>query len=203
MRTRHSWRPKPKPPQLLFRINHHIRVPELVVIDETGHNLGVLPTSQALALAEEHGFDLVEVFPKGTPPVAKLLNYGQLQYEEQKKKRLQKAKQKNFELKGIRLSLRIGKHDLENRLHQAEEFLQAGHPIKIELPLRGRERNYGATGRQQIGHFAQQLKHLAEAEEGVQDQFGRLSLTLRPTKKLDQEMDEPENKKSRNQEIKK
>ena len=194
MRTKRHWRPKPKPPQFLYRINDHIRVPELMVIDEEGNHLGVLPTPQALALARERGFDLVEVFPKGKPPVAKFLNYGQLQYEEQKKKRLQKVKQKNLEMKGIRLSLRIGKHDLENRLRQAEEFLQTGHPIKLELPLRGRERHYSAMGRQQITAIAEQLKAWGEPEDRVQDQFGRLSLTLRPTKKISQELDEKNTK---------
>lgn len=160
-----------------------------------------MTTIKARAIAEDHGFDLAEVFPKANPPVAKLLNYGQLQYEEQKKKRLQKAKQKNLEIKGIRLSLRIGKHDLENRVHQAEEFLQAGHPVKVELPLRGRERHYSAMGRQQILAFAKQLETVGQPEDSVQDQFGRLSLTLRPTKKSEPESSDQENKKIRNQEI--
>lgn len=182
MRTRRHWRPKPKIEQPLYRVNEHIRAPQLLVIDEHEAILGVMDTRQAIEAAFERGLDLVEVHPKGNPPVAKILNYGQLQYEEQKKKKTQKLKQKNLEIKCIRLSLRIGKHDLDNRLRQTEEFLEEGHQVRLELVLRGRERRYVDMGKQLLNNIVQQLAEKAEREGPLSIQDGRISQIIRASK---------------------
>ncbi len=132
-------RKKWKPDKTLFRANQHIRVPELRVIDDKGAMLGVLPTADAIAKAKAAGFDLVEVNPKATPPMAKFLDFGKFQYEQEKQKQKQKAKTKKVDIKGLRLSFRIGAHDREVRLNQALGFFEKGHKVKIDLFLRGRE----------------------------------------------------------------
>lgn len=132
-------RKKWKPDKTQFRANQHIRVPELRVIDDKGVMLGILPTAEAHAKAQEAGFDLVEVNPKANPPIAKFLDFGKFQYEQEKLKQKQKAKTKKVDVKGIRLSFRIGDHDRLVRLNQALGFFEKGHKVKIDLFLRGRE----------------------------------------------------------------
>lgn len=141
-----------------YRINQYIKVPEVRVIDENGENIGVMPTGQALALAEEKGMDLVEVSPVAQPPVAKIINYSKLKYEEEKSRRKQIARQKKVEVKGIRLSLRIGEHDQETRLKQAQKFLNDGDKVKVELILRGREKQHTALAREIIKKFVDSLQ---------------------------------------------
>lgn len=116
-----------------------IRIPQVTVIDDTGKNLGVLPTDQALRLAQERGLDLVEVAPNARPPVCKILDYGAYQYRLEKAERKQKVKQKRIEVKGVRLTFKIGEHDLAHRVSIARKFLDGGDKVKIEMILRGRE----------------------------------------------------------------
>ena len=127
------------------------------MIDEKNSNLGTLETFQALALAEERGLDLVEVNPKGNLPVCKILDYGAYQFQQEKQERKHKAKQKKIEVKCIRLTLTIGKHDLEVRRKQAEKFLNNGHKVKIEMMLHGREIAHQDLGRQIIFQFIKEL----------------------------------------------
>jgi len=140
---RKIWRrAKPKDEGKIFRLNWQIRVPEVFLIDENNINVGVMPTSQALKIAGEADLDLVEVNPKGNPPVAKILDFGQFKYERDKKAHKQKVQQKKVDIKGIRLSLRISQHDLEIRQEQARKFIERGDKLKIELGLRGREKQH-------------------------------------------------------------
>lgn len=159
-----------------FNLNRQIRVPQVVLIDETGANMGIKPTAEALRLADERGFDLVEVNPAANPPVAKLLDSGQWQYELEKQRKKQKARQKKTGLKGVRLSLRIGEHDLETRRGQARRFLAEGHKVKVEIVLRGRERGFSDAGRRIMQDFVQSLGEGAFIEQPFSKQGGKLSL---------------------------
>lgn len=157
-------RRKWKPDKTVFRANQHIRVPELRVIDGKGNMLGVLPTAEALAKAKEAGFDLVEVNPKAEPPIAKFLDYGKFQYEQEKLKQKQKSKTKKVDVKGIRLSFRIGDHDREVRLNQSVGFLDKGHKVKIDLFLRGRENAFAKDAISMVHQFITDLKASIEEE---------------------------------------
>lgn len=127
------------------------------MIDETGKPLGVLDTGKALALAQEKGLDLVEVAPMARPPVCKILNYGAFQFQLEKKERKAKAHQKKVELKGIRLTFKIGQHDKDTRKKQSLKFLDDGHKIQLEMRLRGRENAHKDLARQQMEQFAKDL----------------------------------------------
>ena len=117
-----------------------IRVPQVRVRDEDGSQLGVMPTHQALAMAQERGFDLVEVAPTAAPPVAKFLDYGQYKYELTKRDKEAKRKQRAVEFKEVRLTPKIGIGDFETKVHRAIEFLEDGDRIKVTVRFRGRER---------------------------------------------------------------
>ncbi|OGF18545.1 translation initiation factor IF-3 [Candidatus Falkowbacteria bacterium RIFCSPLOWO2_12_FULL_45_10] len=151
-------RPKPKPQIEFYRTNEQIRVPEVRVIDDAGGMLGIMPVAKAIALAREQELDLVEVFPKAQPPVAKITDYGRMRYQKEKQLQKQKAKQKKIEVKDIRLSLRISPHDLDLRLQQAIKFLERGDKLKIEIILKGREKQLSGKGVEIIKNFVNKLK---------------------------------------------
>jgi translation initiation factor IF-3 len=161
----------------LYRSNMQILAPEVRVIDENGENLGVLPTSKALAIATERGYDLVEVDPRPVPPICKILNFGQFKYEKEREQRKQKSKAKQVEVKGIRLSVRIGAHDIETRMRTAEKFLEDGDKLKIEIIMRGRERAHADVARNVINAFVAKLqaKFPLNIEQPLQAQGGQLT----------------------------
>lgn len=164
----------------LVRINERIRVPEVRVIDEQGENLDAMPTERAIALARERGYDLIEVNPKAQPPICRLLDYKQFKYEQEKARRLQKAHAKKVEVKGVRLSLRIGEHDRDLRLKKAGEFFDDGNRVAVEIILRGRERAYGATAREVIQKFVENLRtdYDLSIDQPLSVQGGRFSLVV-------------------------
>lgn len=163
-----------------YRVNHFINVPELRVIDENGINAGILPTHKALALAEERGFDLVEVNPVASPPIAKILNYGQFKYEKEKELKKQKSRSKEVEIKGVRLSTRIGAGDRAVRLKQATEFLQEGNKVKVEIILKGRERQFAHLANEVILQFVESVKQIipCHIEQDLTRQGGKISLVI-------------------------
>lgn len=130
---------KKEEPKKEYKCNTDITVPEVLVLDKAGANIGIMKTSAAIAMAQEQGLDLVEINPKSNPPVAKVIDFGQFRYAQEKEARLQKAHQHVVDIKGIRLSLRIGQHDIDIRHNQALKFLNDGHKVKVEMMLRGRE----------------------------------------------------------------
>lgn len=153
-----------KPDKTVFRANQKIRSEELRVIDHEGNMLGVLPTAEAYTRAEAAGYDLVEVNPKANPPIAKFLDYGKFQYEQEKLKQKQKAKTKKIEVKGVRLTFRIGDHDREVRLNQSQKFLEKGHKVKIQLVIRGRENAYAKDAIEMVKQFVEDLKSTMETD---------------------------------------
>lgn len=120
------------------RVNHQIRATELRVVDETGANLGVIPLKEALERAIAAGLDLIEISPNANPPVAKIMDYGKFQYDQNKKQKASKAKAHTVEVKSIQMTIGTGEHDLELKAKKASEWLKQGNRIKVDLFLRGR-----------------------------------------------------------------
>ncbi len=168
---------KPKPTTVIYAVNENIRFPELRVITDEGDHLGVLKTPEALQKAREMEQDLVIIQPKAEPPVAKIVDFGKYKYEKEKENRKQKAKAKNVEVKGIRLSVRIGAHDLDVRRDQAKKFLEEGDKVKIEIILRGREKRHGDLAEKIIQEFAASLNQQLpiKTEQPITRQGGQLT----------------------------
>jgi translation initiation factor IF-3 len=137
-----------------LRINDMIRVREVRVIDDEGQQLGVLPTTEALALAQGKGLDLVEVAANAVPPVCRILDYGQYKYELQKREREAKRKQKSQTFKEIRLRVKIDVNDLRTKLRRAGEFLDEGDRVKVTVQFRGREMSHANLGRDLLDRAA-------------------------------------------------
>lgn len=161
-------------------MNENIRAPELrVIVDGEGH-LGTMPRDEALAMARERELDLVVIQPKTEPPIAKIIDFGKFKYEKDKQTRQQKAKQKTVEVKGVRLSVRIGTHDLSVRKEQAKKHLEKGDKIKVEIILRGRERRHGDLARQVIENFVASLNEdiPVKTEQPATRQGGQLTCII-------------------------
>ena len=178
---------KKKPKQdakKIFRYNESIRAPELRVIGSEGEDLGVLSLAQALERSRDDGLDIVEVSPKATPPVARIIDYGKFKYQQEKQAQKQKLKQKKTEVKGIRLTPRIGEHDLEMRRKRVMEFLSDGDKVKIELVLRGREHQHTARAKESLLEFVSGVKEEKDVvvEQDITKQGGRLSVIIAPKK---------------------
>lgn len=160
-----------------YLTNARIKAEEVHVIDDEGNDLGTLPTAEAIALATSKEMDLVEVSPKAKPPVCKILDYGQFKYQKEKEAKKRKAQSKEVELKSVRLSVRIGSGDFDVRLAQASKFLDKGQKVKVELPLRGREKAHKDVAQQVVERFITALKEKYElrVEQGVKYQAGRMT----------------------------
>ena len=168
----------PKKP--LARINERIKVPEVRVIDSTGKQIGVMPIAEALATAREQGMDLVEISPKAIPPVAKLINFDKFRYQQDKLVQAQKKHQKKVEVKGIRLSVRIGQHDLEVKAKSAIKFLGDKNRVKIEMRLRGRERANIQLALDQIKKFMELITVSYVMETSPKRMGGLITTILSP-----------------------
>ncbi len=123
------------------RANEEIKTKKVRVIDPDGENIGVKPTEEARELAREHDLDLVEVAPKASPPVAKIIDFGKYKYEQQKKQKASKSKQ--VETKTVQVKIGTSEHDLELKANRASDWLDEGHRVKLELYLRGRAKSLG------------------------------------------------------------
>lgn len=143
----------PEPVGKLYRANEQISTPEVRVIDDAGGMMGVMKTADAIRLAHEKGSDLVEINPKAEPPVCRILNFGHFKYQKEKEARKQKTHAHVTEVKGVRLSIRIGEHDLEIRKQQGIRFLERGDKLKVELMMKGRERAFRGRAEEVVKNF--------------------------------------------------
>jgi translation initiation factor IF-3 len=179
---RRTWRKAKPKPEKRFRANEQIRIPSVFLIDENGERLGEFNTAEALERARDIGLDLVEVNPTARPPVVKIMDYGQFKYEQEKKKHKQKVAQKKVDTKGVRLSVRISKHDFELRIRQAKKFLSQGNKLKIEMVLRGRERAHPGKAEEVVRDFVEEIKQEEElnivTEQELTKQGGRFTMVI-------------------------
>lgn len=147
------------------QINEEIRDKELRVIDHDGTQLGILSLDEALQLAGERKLDLVNIAPTANPPVCRILDYGKYRYEQQKKEKEARKKQKNIEVKEIRLSTFIEEHDLMVKANNAVKFLKEGDKVKVSLRFKGREKDYVSVGQQVMSKFSEAIAQVGIVEK--------------------------------------
>lgn len=135
-------------------INEEIREKEIRVIGPDGTALGIMSSKEALQIAKKDNLDLVNISPKAVPPVCKIMNYGKYRFEQAKREKEAKKKQKIVEIKEIRLSLKIDTHDFETKVNQAKKFLEHGDRVKVAIRFRGREIAHPELGNATIKRFA-------------------------------------------------
>jgi translation initiation factor IF-3 len=154
-----------------------IRIPQVRVIDEEGNQLGVMPTPRALEMAQERGYDLVEVAPMAQPPVTRFLDFGQYKYELTKREKEAKKRQR-VGFKEVRLTPKIGSGDFETKVHRAIEFLEEGDRIKVTVRFRGRELTHPEIGRNLLTRFTEQIKDHGVVERAPLLEGKQMHLTV-------------------------
>jgi translation initiation factor IF-3 len=160
-----------------------IRIPTVRVVDENGTQLGVMPTAQALSMAQERGYDLVEVAPMASPPVTRFLDFGQFKYEQAKREKEAKRRSRAVEFKEVRLRPKIGQGDFETKVHRAVEFLGEGDRIKVAVQFRGRELTHPEIGRNLLNRFAEAIKDHGTVDRPPLLEGRAMSMTVTSTHK--------------------
>jgi len=159
---RKNYRRAPVQPKRQYHLNEQITAEKVRLIDESDQHIGVVSLTEALERALAAEMDLIEINPSADPPVCQINDFGRVRYMEEKELRKQKAKQKKVEVKGLRLSVRIGKHDLDVRVKQAMSFLEDNDKVKLEIVMRGRERQHTELAKEVLQTFLGALQ-----EEGL------------------------------------
>jgi len=162
-------------------INEQIRDKEVRVIGEEGQQLGIMSSREALAMAEEAGLDLIKIAPTAKPPVCKIADYGKFKYEQMRREKEAKKKQKVIEVKEIRLSPNIDTNDLNTKSNAARKFLTKGDKVKVSLRFRGREMAHMNTSKHILDDFAETLSDIAVIDKAPKVE-GR-SMTMYLTEK--------------------
>lgn len=145
-------------------INEEIRDREVRVVDQNGEQLGIMPTQQALTLAEERQLDLVKIAPQARPPVCKLMDYGKFRFEQSKREREIRKNQKVITIKEVRLSATIEDHDVDVKFKNAVKFLKDGNKVKVTIRFRGRQITHSEIGREVMRDFAEKIKNYGTVE---------------------------------------
>ncbi|GAC1534194.1 MAG: translation initiation factor IF-3 [Herpetosiphon sp.] len=162
------------------RVNRRIRVPQVRVIGEEGEQLGIMPTFQALEMAEERGLDLVEVAPNADPPVCRLMDYGKYLYDQQKKDREARKNQKTVDIKEVRLSPNSDEHYIEVKTTQARQFLQEGDKVKFTVRFRGRQLAHTNIGMEMLEQIAETLRDVSVVEQRPMPEGKSYTLLIAP-----------------------
>ncbi|MCV3768380.1 MULTISPECIES: translation initiation factor IF-3 [unclassified Rhizobium] len=162
------------------RANREIRVPRVQLIDAEGQNRGVVPTDQALALAEEAGLDLVEISPNNEPPVCKILDLGKLKYATQKKAAEARKKQKIIEIKEIKMRPNIDTHDYEVKMRAIQRFFEEGDKVKVTLKFRGREMAHMELGMKLLHQVRDDTQAIAKVEAEPKLEGRQMMMVLAP-----------------------
>ena len=163
-------------------INDQIRFREVQVIDENGEKLGRMNINQALDLATEKNLDLVLVSPNSDNPVCKIMNYGKHKFEQAKREKESKKKQKTVELKEIRVTPNIEEHDFNFKAKNAKKFLSDGNKVKITVRFRGRELNYVKLGEEVVNQFVEALNEVSTLEKRPLLEGKNMFIILAPNK---------------------
>ena len=146
-------------------INEQIRAKEVQIIDDEGQKVGPISLDEALDMAYDKKLDLVLVAPNAEPPVCKLMNYGKYKFEQAKREKEAKKKQKTFELKEIRITPNIEEHDFGFKAKNARKFLEDGNKVKITVRFRGRELNYVKQGEDVLNRFIEELSDISSPDK--------------------------------------
>jgi translation initiation factor IF-3 len=162
------------------RINEHIRVREVRLIDETGQNVGVVPTIDARQRAFDAGLDLVEVSPDAVPPVCKILDFGKYKYQEQKKAAEARKNQKVVEIKEIKMRPGIDDHDYDVKMRSIKRFFDEGDKVKITLRFRGREMAHTELGMDVLKRVKVDVEAIAKVESEPRFEGRQMVMILAP-----------------------
>src|ERR1043166_5978705 len=166
-------------PEQGLRINHRIRVPEIrVILDE--EQLGIMPTHEALRLAEEKGLDLVEISPRAFPPVCRIMDFGKYKYEEAKKKQQARKRASTVETKEIKFRPKTEEHDMAFKVKHVRRFLEGGNKVRLAVVFRGREITHPQTGMAVLNRVVEMCSDIAAVEATPNMEGRRMIMVIAP-----------------------
>ncbi|MDI6772519.1 MAG: translation initiation factor IF-3 [bacterium] len=165
-----------------IRINDRIRAREVRLIGPGSEQLGIVPTREALTRAQEHNLDLVEVAPTASPPVCKIMDYGRYKYEQSKRDRDAHRKSRGGDLKGMRMSPKIGEHDFQVKIRRVAEFLKDGDKVRVAMWFRGREMAHPKVGEVLLQRLAQEVAEVGVVEGTPKLEGRNMIMLLAPRK---------------------
>ena len=163
-----------------LQINEQIRDREVRVVGPEGDQLGVMSSKDALKLADEKNLDLVKIAPQATPPVCKIIDYGKFRFEQSKRDKEARKNQRIVDIKEIRLSLNIDKHDIETKKKHATRFLEEGNKVKVSIRFRGREMGHPEIGLAIMRSFATEMADVANVERAAKLEGRTMLMFLAP-----------------------
>ncbi len=164
-------------------MNGAIRAKEVRVVAPDGEQIGVKTIREALWLAEQLDLDLVEVAPNAKPPVCRLMDYGRYKYEQSVKQREARKKQTRTTIKELRMRVRIGDHDFDITRRKAQDFLEAGDKVKVNIRFRGRENERPGVGRDLLQRLAGNLAEFGTVEQEPKKEGGTMTMVLAPIRR--------------------
>ena len=162
------------------RVNEEIFARSILLIGDDGHKYGEIGTDEARAIAEEKGFDLVEVSPDNKPPVVKLMDYGKYKYEQQKKAAEARKKQKVIEIKEIKMRPTIDDHDYDVKMRSMKRFFDEGDKVKVTLRFRGREMAHQNLGMELLTRIQRDVEPIAKIEQYPKMEGRQMMMVLAP-----------------------
>jgi len=166
-----------------LRVNERIRVPRVLVIDESGTRLGEFLTPDALELARDRGYDLVEVAPNGRPPVCRLVDYGKLKYDRKKKEAAARRNQVIVVLKEVKLRPKTDQHDFDVKVRHARRFLEDGNKVKVTIRFRGRELAHRDIGVLQCNRVFEACEDLGSVEQPARMEGRQMHMIIAPLRR--------------------
>jgi len=172
--------PAPAPAKDGPRVNEDIRARTIFLVGDDGHKFGEIGIDEARAIAEEKGFDLVEVSPEAKPPVVKLMDYGKFKYEQQKKQAEARKKQKVIELKEIKMRPTIDDHDYDVKMKAMQRFFGEGDKVKVTLRFRGREMAHQHLGMELLLRIQSDTETYAKLEQYPKMEGRQMMMVLAP-----------------------
>ena len=159
-------------------INEQIRDREVRVIGADGNQLGIMSAREAYKLAQEAELDLVKIAPQAKPPVCKIIDYGKYRYEQARKEKEARKKQKTVEIKEVRLSPNIESNDLNTKINAARKFITKGDKVKVTLRFRGREMAHVQKSKHVLDDFAEALAEIAVVEKAPKMEGRSMTMVL-------------------------
>ncbi|HLR65423.1 MAG TPA: translation initiation factor IF-3 [Pseudogracilibacillus sp.] len=163
-----------------MNVNETIRAREVRLIDANGDQLGVKTKREALEIAQTRNLDLVLVAPNAKPPVCRIMDYGKYRYEQQKKEKEARKKQRVINVKEVRVSPGIGEHDFETKLRQARKFLEKGDKVKASVRFRGRAITHKELGQEVLERLAKELSEVSTIESKPKMEGRQMFMMLAP-----------------------
>lgn len=166
--------------KVVHQLNEEIRDKEIRLISDSGEQLGIVSSEEALRIAEERGLDLVKISPQAVPPVCKLMNYGKFRFEQSKREKEARKNQHVVEIKEIRMSPGIDVGDFNTKLKNVQKFLADGNRVKVSVRFRGREMAHTEIGRDLLVKFAESCTEVAAMDKSPKLEGRNMSMFLSP-----------------------